>query len=173
MKLYIVGPVASGKSTMARQVSQLTGIPCFHLDQVVYQKDPEKPSGNYKRPVEERNRLFHAILARDSYVLEDTGRVCFLEGMQHADRIILLDTSGILRRKRIVTRWIRQNFKLEPCDYRPNFTMLRDMFRWSRAYETGEDGTRRRALQFSEKLTVLHSPREIKNFLSSIAHEQA
>lgn len=34
MKLYIVGPVASGKSTLARQLSRETGIPCFHLDQV-------------------------------------------------------------------------------------------------------------------------------------------
>ena len=49
MKLYIVGPVASGKSTLARQLSRETGIPCFHLDQVARRQDPGAKVGNRKR----------------------------------------------------------------------------------------------------------------------------
>ena len=43
LKLYIVGPVASGKTTLARQVSRKTGVPCFHLDQVAHEPDPDRP----------------------------------------------------------------------------------------------------------------------------------
>lgn len=172
MKLYIVGPVASGKSTLARQLSQLTGTPCFHLDEIVHAKDPTNPQGNRKRSVQERDELFHAILAKDSYIMEDTGRSCFLEGMEQADSVVLLDVSPILRRKRVVTRWLRQRLGLKSCSYRPSVSMLRDMFLWSRNYETGADGTRARAEQFSQKLTILRSRREITAFLRSCSQKK-
>lgn len=171
MKLYIVGPVASGKSTLARQLSQLTRTPCFHLDEIVHAKDPTNPQGNRKRSVQERDELFHVILAKDSYIMEDTGRSCFLEGMEQADSVVLLDVSPILRRKRVVTRWLRQSLGLESCSYRPSVSMLRDMFLWSRNYETGADGTRARAEQFSQKLTILRSRREITAFLRSCSQK--
>ena len=81
MKLYIVGPVASGKSTLARQLSRETGIPCFHLDQVARRRDPGAKVGNRKRTDEEREAIFQAILAREDYILEDTGRPCFAQGL--------------------------------------------------------------------------------------------
>ena len=43
MKIYIVGSVASGKSTLARRLSQSTGIPCFPLDEVVHTEDVSRP----------------------------------------------------------------------------------------------------------------------------------
>ncbi len=76
MKLYITGPVGSGKTTLARQFSQKTGVPCFHLDQVAHEPDPDRPGGNRKRPEEERDAMFRSILEQGDYILEDTGRAC-------------------------------------------------------------------------------------------------
>ena len=39
MKIYIVGFIGSGKSTLTWIVSELIGIPCHHLDKVVYIED--------------------------------------------------------------------------------------------------------------------------------------
>ena len=172
MKVCIVGPVASGKSTLARQLSQLTGTPCFHLDEIVHAKDPTNPQGNRKRPVPERDRLFQDILAKGSYILEDTGRSCFVEGMKQADQVVLLDVSPVLRRKRVITRWLRQRLGLESCSYRPSVSMLCDMFRWSKNYETGADGTRARAEQLSQKLTILRTRGEIAAFLRSCSQKK-
>lgn len=61
MKLYLTGSVASGKSTLARQIAARTGIPCHSLDEVVYVPDPGAPSGNRKRPEAERDALFAEI----------------------------------------------------------------------------------------------------------------
>ena len=97
MKLYIVGPVASGKSTLARQLSRETGIPCFHLDQVARRRDPGAKVGNRKRTDEEREAIFQAILAREDYILEDTGRPCFAQGLEEAERILLLAPPLIVR----------------------------------------------------------------------------
>ena len=128
MKLYIIGAVASGKSTLARRVAERTGVPCTHLDDVVYMPDPAAPEGNRKRPAEERDRLFQEVLAQKSYIIEDAGRTCFLEGLRQADTVVLLDPPIAVRRRRILTRWVKQNLGLEPCGYRPNFAMVRAMF---------------------------------------------
>ncbi|MGI6254063.1 MAG: hypothetical protein ACOYJZ_00385 [Acutalibacter sp.] len=170
MKLYIVGPVGSGKTTLARQISQVTGVPRFHLDQVAHQRDPAAKIGNRKRSEAQRDAIFRSILARKDYILEDTGRVCFDQGLEEAEQILLLEPPTALRLGRVLRRWIRQNLGLEACAYHPTWRMLRDMFRWTRAYDTGEDGVRARAEQFPHKLTVVRSKGELDQFLSTLPH---
>ena len=99
MKIYIVGSVASGKSTLARKISHITGAPCYHLDEAVYTVDPSEPWGNKKRPLEERDRLFQAMLAQRHYIMEDAGRDCFRAGMEQADTVLLLEIPRIVREK--------------------------------------------------------------------------
>lgn len=168
MKLYILGPVASGKTTLANRLARQTGTPCFHLDQVAHEPDPQRPGYNRKRDSQARDDLFRQILQRDSYILEDTGRACFVLGMEQADQLVLLEPSPLVRRWRVLARWLRQNLGLEACAYHPGLDMLGWMFRWSRDYETGRDGVRDRAARFSEKLTVLRSKRDIRRFVQNL-----
>ncbi len=165
MKWYIVGSVASGKSTLARKISHITGIPCYHLDEVVYVEDVADSWGNRKRPAEERDALFTSILSQPEYIIEDAGRECFLEGMEQSDQILLLEIPLSVRRKRILTRWIKQRLGLEKCIYKPHWAMLKAMFRWAKNYDTGSDGTKERVLRYKEKTIVLHNQREIRGFL--------
>lgn len=165
MKLYIVGPVGSGKTTLARQISQATGVPRFHLDQVAHQRDRSAKIGNRKRPEEQRDAIFHWILARHDFILEDTGRLCFAQGLETADQILLLEPPTWVRMGRILRRWVRQNLGKEPYAYRPTWTMLKDMVRWTRAYNTGKDGVRARAEQYPDKLTVVRSQEDLERFL--------
>lgn len=168
MKIYIVGPVGSEKSTLGRRLSAVTGIPCTHLDSLVYQEDPSDPWGNTKRPEAERVALFQAVLSQDNYVMEDTGRACFEAGMRRADHILLLDPPPIVRRKRILLRWIKQRLGIEPCGYRPCFAILKAIFRCSRNYDTGADGAKDRIAQFQDKVTVLRNAREIEAYLTGL-----
>lgn len=169
MKIYITGSVASGKSTLARRISQITKIPCYHLDEVVRVPAPEEASGNKKRPVEERDALFHDILMRTDYIIEDAGRVCFAEGMRQADVVILLEIPLLVRKKRIISRWLKQKMGLEKCIYKPTLSMLRAMFRWAEDYDSGADGTKALAAQFDEKKVILHNIREIKAYLKMLS----
>ena len=169
MKIYITGSVASGKSTLARRISQITKIPCYHLDEVVHIPAPEEASGNKKRPIEERDALFHDILNSPDYVMEDAGRVCFAEGMRQADIVILLEIPLFIRKKRIITRWLKQKTGIEKCIYKPTFSMLRAMFQWVGDYDSGADGTKALAAQFDEKKVVLHNNKEIKLYLKTLS----
>lgn len=168
MKIYIVGSVASGKSTLARQISEKTGIKCFHLDDVVHVKDENSSAGNRKRSPEERDALFKKIISTD-YIIEDTGRECFAEGLRVADKIVVLDIPYHVRAFRIVRRHVRQVLGIEKEGYRPSLKMVRMMFKWAKNFDTGEDGAKARIEPFSEKTVTLRSAREVKSFLNNLA----
>lgn len=171
MKIYVVGSVASGKSTLARQISQITGIPCNHLDEVVYIPDSTQPLGNRKRSVEERDALFEEILTQKDYIMEDAGRTCFINGMEQADAIVLLEVPLIVRKKRILLRWIKQNFGLEKSIYKPHIDMLKAMFQWAKDYNTDADGTKGRVSFFQNKTIILHNNRDINRYLKTLREQ--
>lgn len=168
MRIYIVGSVASGKSTLARQVSEKTGIPCYHLDEVLRVADPAaKPWGNRKRPEDEIDRLFNDALAGE-YVMEDNGRERFLEGMRRADQVVLLDIPLAIRYWRIISRWIKQRLGSEACIYLPGWRMLTNMFRWARNFDTGKDGVRERIKPFAGKTVVLRTKRDVSAYVEGL-----
>ena len=170
MKLYITGSVGSGKSTLARKIGEM-GLPCFELDTVVYEPDPDDPGDNRKRPEEVRNALFADILARESGHMEDPGGTFFLKGMEEADQIILLEPAAFVRDFRILRRWLRQRAGKEACGYRPDFLMLRLMFRWRRDCDSGKDGLKKRLEPFAGKLVILRREKEVQAFLEKLREE--
>ncbi|MBO5253803.1 MAG: DNA topology modulation protein FlaR [Clostridia bacterium] len=167
MKIYIVGSVASGKSTLARQISGKTGVKCYHLDDVVYIKDKSSAEGNKKRSPEERDAIFQKILSTD-FIIEDTGRACFVEGLARADKIVVLDIPYRTRAYRIVRRHVRQVLGIEKATYRPSMNMVRMMFKWAKNFDTGEDGVKARVEPFSEKMITLRSAKAVERFLDDI-----
>lgn len=168
MRIYIVGSVASGKSTLARRVSEKAGIPCYHLDEVMRVADPSaKPWGNRKRPEAEIERLFNEALAGE-YVMEDNGRERFLEGMRRADQVVLLDIPLAIRYGRIMSRWIKQRLGIEACIYTPGWRMLTNMFRWARSFDTGTDGVKERIKPFAGKTVVLRTKWDVRAYVEGL-----
>lgn len=168
MKIYITGSVASGKTTLAEKISSETGIPCYHLDEIVHVKDENSSIGNVRRSDYEIDKIFNDIISKESYVIEDTGRERFLDGMKCADYIIMLDVPYFICKLRIMIRFIKQNLGIEKCAYEPNFTMLRHMYRWARNFQNGNDGVKNRTEQFGDKLIHLHNTKEINDFIKNI-----
>jgi adenylate kinase family enzyme len=168
MKLYIVGPVSSGKSTLAKKISYKLNIPYHSLDEVVHIPDQTHPWGNRKRPPEERDILFYSIINQQQWIIEDVGRPIFEDGLGQADLIILLDTPARVRKYRIIKRWVRQRLGLEKCIYRPHFKMLRGMYQWSRNYDTGKDNLKERIIKYQEKIITLKRKKDIDLFLENI-----
>jgi adenylate kinase family enzyme len=98
-KVYIIGSVASGKTTMAKRMSKKLNIPWYELDNVVHIRDK---NGDRKRTEEERNLEFHKILNEDKWIIEGVRRECFDSGFESSDLIILLDTPAKKRKYRIL-----------------------------------------------------------------------
>lgn len=161
MKIYIVGSVSSGKSTLARKLSQILEIPYQSLDEVVHISDKSHPFGNRKREIKERDNMFCSVIHQKEWIIEDTGRPCFEEGLKAADRIILLEIPPRIRNFRIIKRWIKQNLGIEQCIYKPRYEMLKCMLKWSKDYDAGKDKLKERISQYKEKVLILRNKKDI------------
>lgn len=57
MRIYIVGPPGSGKTTLSECLAKKHKIKCYELDLIFY----DNKNGSVKRPDEEREKLFKNI----------------------------------------------------------------------------------------------------------------
>lgn len=165
MKIYIVGSVSSGKSTLAKKLSKELNIPYTSLDDVVYEVDSSNPCSNTKRTDSERDKLFNSIISGDNWIIEDIGRSCFKDGLKEADKIILLETNKYIRNYRIVKRFMRQKLGIEKCSYDPNFKMLKLMLQWSKDYDSGKDKLKSKISNYEEKVIILRNNDDINNLI--------
>lgn len=172
MKIYVVGSVASGKTTFAKKISNELEIHCTHLDSVVHVNDKENREwGNTKRTEEEITQLFEEVISKQNWIIEDAGRKQFRNGMEVADLVVHLKPSRLVKKKRILTRYFRQKMGLEDCLYTPSLHMLKFLFRALNKYETGEDDLEIRLNQYKHKTVILKNSNEVKHFIRSLKEE--
>lgn len=124
-KIYIIGPVGSGKTTLAKKLAVKYHIQNYELDSIVW-----NDQFGYKRSCEEISQLFQEILNEDSFIIEDVGREIFRDGRISADVVYYIKLSKIRLYFRVIKRWTKQKFSLEKCSYKPTLKMLFQMFIW-------------------------------------------
>lgn len=124
-KIYIIGPVGSGKTTLAKFLSKKYNIKHYELDKIVWNDNI-----GVKRNKEEINILFNKILKKKSYILEDVGRNIFIDGRIKSDIIYYIKLNKIRLYYRIIKRWIKQKLNLEHYNYKPTIKSLIDMITW-------------------------------------------
>ena len=169
MKIYIVGPVASGKSTLAKKISQISRLESTELDGLVHIKDQSnKKWGNIRRSDGEIQALFLKVLENKDWLVEDAGRLIFEAAMNQADLIIHLDTKSHLRKIRILKRYLKQKMGLESCLYTPNLRILKFLWTASRNYDLGRDNLKKRLKNYSEKLLIIDNKKDYLADLNSL-----
>ena len=164
MKIYIIGSVASGKSTLAKKISDLLNIDAFALDDVVHAPVP-LGYGTTKRKESERDAIFQSILSQECYIIEDIGRPCFSCAYSQVDQIIWLDLPKWKLKLRIILRFLKQKLGLEYSSYHPDFKMLKMMFIWVKDSPKAQ-------LDRLNHVIILRNKKEIQNYLSEIKNNK-
>ena len=125
-KIYIIGPVGSGKTTLSKKLSKNYNIKRYELDKIVWDDD----NGNIKRTDDEINKLFNEIINNKSWIIEDVGRKKFIDGIKKADITYYIDLPKITIYKRCITRWLKQKIGKERYNYKPTLKSLCEMLKW-------------------------------------------
>ena len=114
-RIYIIGPVGSGKTTFAESLSKKYNIKCYELDKVSWDDD----NGHVKRSKEETDKILNNILKKKSWIIEDIGRDKFKKGREQADIIYYIKLSRLKSYFRVTKRWIKQRLGKERYNHPP------------------------------------------------------
>ena len=157
-KIYIIGPVGSGKTTLSKSLSKKYNIKEYELDKVVWDDD----NGNIKRTDDEINKLFNEIIGKDSWIIEDVGRKKFIDGIKKADIVYYINLPRIVIYKRCITRWIKQKIGKEKYNYKPTIKSLLEILKWVNQDIKNKDEKIKRIVDNSKEYKILKK-NDIKN----------
>ncbi len=152
-KIYIIGAVGTGKTTLAKKMSEKLNIKMYQLDKVVWDDD----NGNRKRTDEEVFDIFEKILKQDSWIIEDVGRKKFIEGIKKADMVYYIDLPNFVIYKRCILRWIKQKIGKEKYNYKPTLKGLIQMMKWARQDIKNKDEKINRIKELAKNYKVINS----------------
>lgn len=155
MRTLIVGGVGSGKTTLAKYLSEFFDRPFFSIDSIVYDEN------NKKREVEEQNKIANKINRENKdYIIEGVLRDNLDFLLNVCDEIIFLDYPTKITLKRIKIRHLKQKIGLEKCDYVPDKEMYNNMIKWCK--EFNRDKLMNKLSKYSKKLLIIRNDKELK-----------
>ncbi len=157
-KIYIVGIVASGKTTFAKKLSVDLDIPWFELDCIVHHKTENE---RYKRTPEQQVEVINDINKSEKWIIEGTYRKSCHCLLDMADTIIFLDPPLWKRKLRIFTRFIKQQLGYEKCHYKSDFKMLKLMYKWTNEFEKNRKEFIDMLNRYSGKLLIASDKTEL------------
>ena len=165
MKLFIIGVVASGKTTLAKKLSGEYHIPWYEGDCIAH-KDDE--TGRYKRTEAEQIAIIQQIDLQDSWIIEGTPRNSQKILLDLSDRIIFLDPPLPVRKRRIFFRYLKQKLGIEKSHYKPDLAMLKAMYRWTSEFEKGRTSFEEDLSRYGDKIIRIQYDHELeqKNLFS-------
>lgn len=170
MKIYIVGSVGSGKTTLARKVAASLHIPHFETDNFVWN---HQPTGDTRNDIDVRNQLLIDAVQLEEWVIEGVHIDWTDEALLVADQIIFLDIPVHKRTRRIIRRYIRQLLKIEKVNYKPTFTIFRKMFQWNRYFEEQMKPLFLTKFEvFGTKVHYLYTNEEVEEWLQRLQMEE-
>lgn len=164
MKIYITGIVATGKSTLARTLSNRTNMPCFDFDSIVHDDENK----GIKRTKEEQDEIIKELIKGDSWIIEGSYSNIAYNILTSADVIVYLKVSHFKRNMRILNRFIKQKIGVEKRKYSPSFKTVKTMFKLSDKFEKDDLKYQKLLKEFSKKTVVLSNAKEIVKFIETM-----
>lgn len=162
-KIYIIGPVGSGKTTFATGLSKKYNIKYYELDKVSWDDE----HGNIKRSDEEAQKLFKKIIKNKKWIIEDVGRDKFKQGRKEADIIYYIKLSRLKSYYRVSKRWIKQRLGKERYNHPPVFSQWIYYISTVNSYYKGQKEKLKSLNEYKEKLVFVNS-KDIKRILKGV-----
>ncbi|MEJ5064574.1 hypothetical protein WH279_13775 [Erwinia sp. MYb375] len=106
-KILIIGRPCSGKTTLAKKLSRLWGIPSYDLDDINWRKGWDRVN------VEEMNQRVQCILSTDEWIISGDYLSGLPQRLSHATDVIILNVNGFTATYRYFKRVLFRTFGQE------------------------------------------------------------
>ncbi|CAM3651329.1 Predicted kinase from adenilate kinase family, FLAR-like protein [Xenorhabdus nematophila ATCC 19061] len=162
----VIGSPGAGKSTFARQLSQISSIPLFHLDKEYWQEGWIAPSA------EEWQQKLSTLTNQSSWIIDGNYGSSLSQRLEKADTVIHLYIPTYICLFQAIIRITKWHGKQRPdmalgCYEKINFDFLRQIIKY-RKYQFKKD--KLLLDDFDGNYIQLTSRTAIKVFLQKIAH---
>lgn len=172
-RILIIGGNGSGKTTMARQLAGITGLPLCHLD-ALYWTDHWQP-----RERSSFLALLQTELEKPEWILDGNMKRTLPLRLQYCDTVIYLDFWGVRCFFGVIKRLIQNHGKSRP-DMGGNCIEQFDQRSWDFIKSTLTFNKKNRAdfhcmlaKHPDIKLVVLKTHRQVRNFLNDLKFKKA
>jgi adenylate kinase family enzyme len=168
MRIHIMGPAGSGKTTLAQQLASSLNIPFYEMDYIAW----EEGYPGTERSLETRLCDIEHIAAQPAWVAEGIFLTWTDELLRVADYIVWLDIPWPVAIKRIIIRRLRRSL----ARANPPSSLLKQLqfLKYIVIYYFGKNqkDTRRFIVQhlkiYDEKVRHLRYPSDVEAFFKSI-----
>ena len=165
-RVMIIGCGGAGKSTLARQLGEKTGLPVVHLDQIYWSP------GNWQHlEKEEFDSLLSIELEKPRWILDGNFNRTMEMRLERCDTVIYLDfnrfTCILGWLKRVITNWGTARPDMAPgCKewFDPEFAK----WLWNFNKQNRNRYLKLLAEQTDKKVYILRNRRQVRKYLSSI-----
>jgi len=106
LKIHIIGCSGTGKTYLAKKLSNKYNIPHFDLDNIYWDNSSQKYG--IKTKVEKRDKLFQNISEKDDWIIEGIYYKWLEQSFKDADIIYILDLPKYIYKFRIIKRFIKK-----------------------------------------------------------------
>lgn len=136
MKIRIIGACGSGKTTLAKELSNRYGISYFEIDNLIWDRSAE----NKKYPEKTRDSNLQSILDFGSWIIEGVQiNNWTLKTIENADIIFILNPHVFVRDLRIIKRFLLLKTGIRQWNYNQSFRNLQKMIKdWNHKYNYQE-----------------------------------
>ena len=133
MKIRIIGCSGSGKTYLAKFLSEKYSVPCYDLDDIQW----DNRTGGYgvKMPAEERQALLQDMLARENWIIEGVYYAWVLQSFEDADIIYVLDMPPYLYKYRILKRSVKRLLGIEKGK-KETWRSVIALIKWTDTFQT-------------------------------------
>jgi len=155
-RIYIFGLTASGKTTLAKDISKIKGIKIYPTDEMVYKK-----KWDLKYSEKTRNKKLRDVHKKSKWIIEGVHHDWAKSAIKKADIVILLNPSKITMLKRAFKR-SKENAKKGKRDkLKQKVKLVYGIFRWTtKGYKDYKKQTK--------KFIELKNKKDIESFLKAL-----
>jgi len=171
LKIRIIGPSGSGKSWLAKRLSEKTGIACHDLDSMLWDNSAGTHF-NVKRDPAVRDAMLNEVTGKDEWIIEGVQYAWTGSTFEAADIIYMIIMPAPVCRMRIIRRFIRR--KLTGTDRRnESLRSVIELLKWTKKFYRVNLKEIAEVLEpYKEKTKVLRSKKEIANELKKISRPE-